>query len=108
MLPMAAQDLRHHGSQGFRCQRFLQKINGAELHRPNGMRDVTIGSNDHHGGLNSLPTHAFQQLQATDFRHAHIENRQIESPFAHRVERRDSVGRLPDVQPLGFERGPVR
>ena len=46
---MAAQDFRHHGSQGFRCQRFFQKIDGAELHRPNGMGNVTVGSDDHDG-----------------------------------------------------------
>ena len=104
---MAAQDFCDHRSQGFRCQRLFQEIDSTELHRPNGMGDVTVGSDDHDGGLNSLLTHAFQQLQATDFWHAHIENRQIKLPFVHRVERREPVGCLSHLQALGFERGPV-
>ena len=74
---MADEDVLDDGAELVRRDRFLQKIDGAEFHRVDGVWHIGVSGDEDDRGRDARVVHLLEQLEAGHLRHAEVEDADV-------------------------------
>ena len=95
--------IRHDVAQRLGRDRLLEKIDRAEFHRADGVRHIAIGRDDDGWRGETAVAHLGEKIETIHLRHAHIEDREIESVGGQFIERPRAAMRFLDDIAFGFQ-----